>query len=767
MSFIPGNTGSPATFPDGFIGSAIANNETLATTRTLTTSDRRNQILTASGATRSVLMPVSLVIQGDTWIIMCPVASAFGLEIRGSDNTLIKSIGPGDTITLYAKSSAPVGASAWQTVSAISQTSVSAVNAIALASQSSATGWLTTNATAVTYQGVLNPLNGITPSAIQMDSSTAGGFNKYRFSLPDGLKNRPLNIDFHAKTTVAGDYRVEIYTNTAADYSGSFTKVVLSSDNSSGNSDLPAGNSNFRTFFVAQTADYYELRIVRVAASAATAYVTQVSLGMLGLLGNGAAVTDWVSYTPTESAKGTATYVGNYFWRRSGNQIEICANLLTSAVGSAAGTYRFSLPAGLTFDASPNLTGQWGLRISPTASYLALFNISSTEFAVYTSVSSAGTDLLFPSTSSPQVMIYARANIANWSSNVQMADRAVESYASNSSTSVVTESTSFAYGSAGSAFPSGAAAASFLKRVRFPQPVQATDTIEVEIQKGSGPWMKIAQAGYQEGVYALTYQNTASYGISIAGNSTSVSTDVDIAFGQYATPNGTTYGAAGLNWNGAPITAYKWRVRVVSSGAQIGGAIASSNIVSDQQGIAIPTGYLGELIEVTKVFNTTGSTTLGTYTDVGHATFTLTPGVWEIEAGGVFINDGCAGTGSSGSQLAITDSSNVIIRSIIGGPGNTSVPTTVTALYVKVRVIVTANTVYKMRFSAFSNSGIPTITGCLAAGTAAYPLYLRAVRVRQPNPAINVGLLNSLRSFYVLHPSFKRCPRPSSGKLQR
>ena len=87
------------------------------------------------------------------------------------------------------------------------------------------------------------------------------------------------------------------------------------------------------------------------------------------------------------------------------------------------------------------------------------------------------------------------------------------------------------------------------------------------------------------------------------------------------------------------------------------GAITETPPSSNQMPIGIATSTTsillmkpkpGEIIEVTKTTSTAGSTTLGTYTDAGHSTFTLTPGVWTIFATATISISGATGTGVAG-----------------------------------------------------------------------------------------------------------------------
>ena len=137
-----------------------------------------------------------------------------------------------------------------------------------------------------------------------------------------------------------------------------------------------------------------------------------------------------------------------------------------------------------------------------------------------------------------------------------MADRALEEYASNSSTTSGSDLTLFAYGSAGSAIAPMTVTSD--KRVRFTTPIQATDLLSVEVlYAGTDNWTPLAAS-------LLGGSTDATHGIVInrvAGSTT----DVDVRFGSAginATPS-----ISAVAWTS--LVATKWRVRKVSSGAQI------------------------------------------------------------------------------------------------------------------------------------------------------------------------------------------------------
>jgi hypothetical protein len=176
-----------------------------------------------------------------------------------------------------------------------------------------------------------------------------------------------------------------------------------------------------------------------------------------------------------------------------------------------------------------------------------------------------------------------------------MANRAVEEFASNSTTTVVTDTSSFVNGISGSLVPNGAAAAAFTKRVRFQTPIQATDRLLIEIRNSAtAVWIPIEAAPYQNGFQPFVIQNGVDYGIGFVANYVNA-TDVDVGFGHYGYAS-AGYGTAGTVWSsmGAVATTY-WRVRKVSGGASVGYPIGARNVVGDTTGTAVPVGYIGEM----------------------------------------------------------------------------------------------------------------------------------------------------------------------------
>jgi hypothetical protein len=123
--------------------------------------------------------------------------------------------------------------------------------------------------------------------------------------------------------------------------------------------------------------------------------------------------------------------------------------------------------------------------------------------------------------------------------------------------------------------------------------------------------------------------NNTPYGARyrrVSGSNTDV--DVEFANGGAASSAAATYGAAGTAWSA--ISTFRWRIRKVSSGAQIGGAISTANIVGRVDGNAPGAGYLGEQIRAVR--SSSSASAVATATAINVQSITLTPGVWDINA---------------------------------------------------------------------------------------------------------------------------------------
>lgn len=579
-------------------------------------------------------------------------------------------------------------------------------------------GWTVTGSATITRTTTAGEIvDGV--ASLRFGAGSATNYASNAFTINNIHKGVPLNIsfDFLTQSGTAGDWDVVVFDVTA----GAVIAVSAPVLNSQGN--MPVGSGSFNAFFVSSTNTSYELRIVRRAGSG-TFSVANVDVSQQ-IVRVGAPIITWQAYTPTFSAPWGTVTVQSFFWRRVGDTVEIQGSFTTGTTTSGVPT--ISLPDGLTIDFAKvlGLSGVRGLMTSPIGTN-----------PIHTTGTNTGVTTSFvpysPGYNQPNANTVAgngavvtctfSAPVTQWDANVTMGDRALEEYVWNTSTNDADDTTSFGYGAAGSAIPTIAltATGARIKRVRFQTPIQATDILQIEVQVTTNQWFTVRAP--------LSVSNNALYGMWLVGVSGS-STDVDVSFGRAgATAFGAaTYGATGESWTGVT----RYRVRKVSSGAQIGGAISTANIVGRVDGNAPATGMIGEVIESTKTTNTSGSTTLGTFTDTG-VSIALTPGIWEVEATtAVSINGIATATSDHGviAQSQITDASNNVQRSVVGGFGNANSHFVWANHFIKIRIIVTSNTTYKSRFAAIVNNGSPTITACTAQAASGYPLVIRAVRI--------------------------------------
>ena len=493
--------------------------------------------------------------------------------------------------------------------------------------------------------------------------TTSSHYVSNAFTINNIQKSQPLNIsfDFITQSGAAGDWEVGIYDVTAAAY----IPVSAPTLNSLGN--LPAGNGTFNAFFIASTNTSYELRIIRRSGSGTFSAANFDVFQQVARVG--AAISTWQSYTPTFTGFGTIAS-SEVYWRQVGDSIEIQARFATGT--HTAVEARVSLPTGLTVGSQGiNLASVVGTYIVNTTS------VSNVKFSPV--VTAAGVNYVvfgvgeYTATLAPlsgvngtvfqnsqTLSFFARVPISQWQSGVQMADRAVEEYAYNTSTTDADDTTSFGYGVTGVNF--GAyTTATRTKRCQFQTPAQATDHVGLEIFD-NGQWQVVPMAGI---VQSYITQGTNSYGMGLIAVSGST-TQFDVTFqagGRLS--NNATYAGAGATWSG--ITSRKWRLKKVSSGAQIGGAISTANIVGRVDGNAPGTRYIGENKKVSVVRSAPITISSATDTFIT-STIVLDTGTWLV-SGDIAFETAAASTITAGTtQYSITSSAGHPASDTIGVP---------------------------------------------------------------------------------------------------
>jgi len=477
------------------------------------------------------------------------------------------------------------------------------------------------------------------------------------------------------------------------------------------------GSSKGKSFFVASTSTSYRL-IFHVAGTGTSAWTYQIDSVSVGpqSLGVGAAVTDFVSFTPTGSWTTNATYTGQY--RRVGDMMHYRGKIATSGAPDS-GALTVNLPTGFTIDTTkvldvtaPNMSfGEVRFNDSGTAYTGHALYSSTTAISLYVLKANAdytfdtGATYILPFTfaSGDSVTWDVWVPISTWSSNVTLADRALEEYASLASTWDASDTTASGTvsGPAGSVM-GGALAAARTKRIVWQNPRQATDNVFVEIdQLATGNWQQVPVSGFADSPSSVNDFGVACKPVSGQASQT------DVVFSRYRT-------TATNAWDSTA----RWRVRKVSGGGVCGFPVSSANLVGRTDGVAPSAGYVGEILTASA---TGASVTSTQYTDA--VSLSLTAGIWDVTGActfspaattsitrlgtGISVTSGNSATGlTNGSSLATLYQAAMV-------PAND-----VVQLAPTVRVVISATTIHYLK--AIGNFSISTMT---VAG------FIRAVRV--------------------------------------
>ena len=649
-------------------------------------------------------------------------------EFEGYANGAWASVGGGVNelpLKNYLKTYA-LAAVAPGTLSTLASGTANLVSLTAFYADSTSGSAALTQSSSTALRGSTNYLSAIS------GADTAGGrfFQFPAFALESTDLGKPVSISFDVTgNTLDNDWDVVVVRYNS---SGVYQELISVAGNASTttatpSAKLPTGTAQFQGFFVAGSTagDLYAVRFRR-RANAVQVRLDTLYVGPQPQLSS-AAVTDPVSYTPTVTNMGTSPTIRTSTWRQVGKYME-CTVQVTTGTSLPAAIATVSLPSGYSIDPAFALSTDNNLVGVGNRSAT---NQSATYPIIYLPASAGGSDtavrLSFTVAStifSPSELqtIFFRVPIANWTSNVTSAQRAVEEYVSFDGSQVV--------GAVGSLVPNVAfGSGQTVYDVTFQQPRQATDAVDVEIDvPGNGSWTKAPQlVPYLRGNNS---DSTNFYGIQGFWFN---STTYRVAFGN----RGDVINASNVsNGNSAWATLrgvnVRWRVRKVSGGAAVGYPVGARNVVRDTTGTAVPTGFIGELQEATRTSDVALSTTAGTLTDITGLSITLTPGVWEIESGGQVYMSNAAGTSSNGRLIAwyITDNANNIQRVQLNGFYNAGYPFGYSLMYVKTRVLVTTTTTYKARATTGENSAATTNPSAVTAiANANTPLFIRAVAV--------------------------------------
>jgi hypothetical protein len=476
-------------------------------------------------------------------------------------------------------------------------------------------------------------------------ASGSTAYAYYRFTLDPADYDTLLKIQFAMKygaSYVASDFKVDMYSNTASDYSGTSTRLALSTD-SSAITALPKIIGTYKTAFGSTnaTAPYMELRVGLNASTASTTLcISDVIVGP-GIVIQGAAVSSWTSFSMTLAGSGTTPVKGTIvtdeaLWRRVGDSMEIQYRFKQSATGTTGtGDMLFTIPLGLTIDTSKITVSSVGFKTvgfghtsnaagGPTATVALPLDVIAYDSTHLGAMQFNGTTQSFTMLGNSNSYLGGNANaalsfwaivpIADWAGagTVNVAQNDVE-YVFNTGTWDGDDDTSFGYGPAGQIITASTdLTTKRTKKVRFKTPMQPTDSITLEFQINGTAWIPspayIRDSGYS--IEAIHFGTAASNAESVgAGLQTinSTTTDIYVTFGHYASIYNN---ATKIGWSTAVSTSVvAWRVRK-SVGGQ---AIGFGNVAQNTSGLVksagqllgtntnddAVTGYVGEVITST------------------------------------------------------------------------------------------------------------------------------------------------------------------------
>ena len=414
---------------------------------------------------------------------------------------------------------------------------------------------------------------------------TASGefFGLPAFQLAEVDLGKALSIKFDLKNDgVAADFDVVVCRyNSSGVHQETISVAGTASSGTPASAQLPTGLTSFRGFFItgSDATDYYRLFVRHLTSATDAVYLDTLVVGPEAVM-EGAIVTDWEEYTPTLTNIVSSNFLGRY--RRVGDSMQV--NVRATLTGTSTGSMRISIPANYTIDANKLGTSSEQLAVGVATAldsgalyYNGIVSTIPGDFnEVYVITNSAGAtwqqNVPFTWASGDKFSINFTVPISEWQSNTQMAARAVEEYASNSSTSDTDDTTSFVYGPAGSPLV-GNLTATRTKRVRFTTPILPTDSFKLEIDLyNTGNWVSFSDAQI-----TMQRQNAVTSGVACVRVSGST-TDCDFIFYRYADfLNNGSYGSAGRSWT--VFAGAYWRVRKVSGGAAVGFPVGSSNVL--------------------------------------------------------------------------------------------------------------------------------------------------------------------------------------------
>lgn len=342
------------------------------------------------------------------------------------------------------------------------------------------------------------------------------------------------------------------------------------------------GNGSFFNQFNYFGSGVTTLRLIwHVTTTSASAYSVSIDdvIVQPATVVQGAAVSDWITYSPTGSWSTNTTYTGKY--RRIGDSMECQVGVILSGAPNTA-TLRVDLPTGFTIDTNKlsvystsngQAVGEAVARVSgadQTGTAMATINAGTGGVWVTSQGVADAWSRTIPVTwaSGQNIGISFRVPITQWTSGVVLANSAIE-YASNTGMGDATDTTSFYNGANGASVPTVTYTANRTKRVRFLTAISHTDTLilQINLKGDSLEWQNMPAFTDVGGAGYCNYQvqGSVDYGFGKINPVSGSSTDADIVFAQYRYPTGATFASAGGSWSSLGTFTPRWRIVKVSN----------------------------------------------------------------------------------------------------------------------------------------------------------------------------------------------------------
>jgi len=301
-------------------------------------------------------------------------------------------------------------------------------------------------------------------------------------------------------------------------------------------------------------------------STACTLYLADLTVGPFNPYG-GAAIGNWMDYTPTFVGIGTPTSISCRY-RRVGSSLEVLGRITTGGVTATPMEIRF--PLGLTqisYNTLAPIVGQWWQNSSASGVVKrgVLRGVESTNYVLASvdEINAPTSPFIAPNANAIMVGTTVLAfqfsvPITQWTSNINLVQDFQE-FASNSNAADADNTDAFVYGSEGNVGIIGVTNLTSLrrKRVRFSKPIQPTDILRIELRDPStGMWTSefVTSDGYP---ILVGFLFNPSSGMSLRQVN---STDVDVWF--WPRP----YGDVAVGWGEANFIGVRWRVRKISNG---------------------------------------------------------------------------------------------------------------------------------------------------------------------------------------------------------